>query len=88
MIVVTNNQAKWESKAGDTIRQFFNQEFEVLPQSEPLFEMTHLPMAAFTDNVMFQSDHNIFIIDIDNNLKKASWMFGKMSGQVLKQLSN
>jgi hypothetical protein len=71
MIVVTNNQAKWESKAGDTIRQFFNQEFKVLPQPEPLFEMTHIPMATFADNAMFQSHHNIFIIDIDNNLKKA-----------------
>jgi hypothetical protein len=71
MIVVTNNLAKWESKAGDTIRQFFNQEFKVLPQPEPLFEMTHIPMATFTDNAMFQSHHNILIIDIDNNLKKA-----------------
>ena len=61
MIVVTNNQAKWESRVGDSIRQFFNQEFEVLPQSEPLFEMTHIPMATFTDNAMFQSHHNILI---------------------------
>jgi hypothetical protein len=70
MLVVTSNQAKWESNACDTIRKFFNQDFEVLPQPEPLFEMAHIPMASFTSTPMYQSHHNIMIIDIDTTLKK------------------
>ncbi len=71
MIVVTNNEAKWESAALDTIRQFFNTEFDVLPQPEPLFEMANIPMASFSNTPMYQSHHNVFIVDIDNTLKKA-----------------
>jgi hypothetical protein len=70
MIVVTSNQAKWESKAADTLRAFFNQDFEILPQPEPLFEITHLPMASFNETAMYQSHHNVLIIDIDSSLKK------------------
>jgi hypothetical protein len=71
MIVVTNNQAKWEGRVGDTISKFFNKEFDVLPQPEPLFEISHIPAASFTDNAMFQAHHNVFILDIDNSLRKS-----------------
>jgi hypothetical protein len=71
MIVVTSNQAKWESPAGDTVRSFFNRDFEVLPQPEPLFELAHIPLATFDETPMFQSHHNILIIDIDQELKNA-----------------
>ena len=47
MIVVTNNNTKWEGQVGEAIRTFFNQEYEVLPQPEPLFEMAHVAIAEF-----------------------------------------
>ena len=59
VMIVFNNDAKWESRAGDTIRQFFDQDFEVLPQPEPLFELTHIPMSTFNETPMFQTHHNI-----------------------------
>ncbi len=71
MIVVTSNQAKWEGSVGDTVRNFFNHDFEVLPQPEPLFELTHIPLATFDETPMFQSLHNILIIDIDSTLTKS-----------------
>ena len=58
-------------QVGDTIRAFFNQHFEVLPQPEPLFEMTHIPMATFKKMPCSSRIIISFIIDIDNNLKKA-----------------
>jgi len=72
MIVVTNNDTKWEGRIGETIRAFFNQDYEVLPQPEPLFEMAHISIAKFNSTKMFQAHHNIFIVDIDPNAKKST----------------
>jgi hypothetical protein len=72
MIVVTNNDTKWEGKVGQTIRNFFNQDYEVLPQPEPLFEMAHIPIGKFNNAKMFQAHHNILIVDIDPNAAKAT----------------
>ncbi len=72
MIVVTNNDTKWEGQVGETIRAFFNQDYEVLPQPEPLFEMAHISIAQFNSTKMFQAHHNIFIIDIDPNAKEST----------------
>ena len=72
MIVVTNNDTKWEGQVGETIRAFFNQDYEVLPQPEPLFEMAHISIAQFNSTKMLQAHHNIFIIDIDPNAKEST----------------
>ena len=72
MIVVTTNEAKWDGPVGDTIRSFFNQQFDVLPQPEPLFEMSNIQAATFEETAMYQTHHNVLIVDIDKNLKKAS----------------
>lgn len=72
MIVVTNNDAIWEGLVGDSIRAFFNQDYEVLPQPEPLFEMTHISIGKFNNTKMFQSLHNIFIVDIDPKAEEST----------------
>jgi len=72
IIVVTNYDTKWEGKVGEAIRNFFNQDYEVLPQSEPLFEIAHAPMENFNHTKMFQSHHNILIVDIDKNSNEPS----------------
>jgi len=72
MIVVTNNETKWEGRVGDSIRSFFNQDYEVLAQSEPLFEMASIPIANFNNTKMFQAHHNILIVDIDKNATEPS----------------
>jgi hypothetical protein len=72
MLVVTDNDSKWQGTVGDTIRAFFNQDYEVLPQSEPLFEMGHIPAARFNESKMLRSHHNIFIVDIDGELTRST----------------
>ena len=72
MIVVTNNDTKWEGQVGESIRAFFNQDYEVLPQPEPLFEMAHIAIAKFNNAKMFQAHHNIFIVDIDPKTKEST----------------
>lgn len=65
MLVATNSETRWEGRVGDSIRAFFGRDYEVLPQSEPLFEMAHLPINKLIDNKMFRAHHNILIVEID-----------------------
>ncbi len=65
MLVVTNSETRWEGVVGEAIRAYFNQDYEVLPQIEPLFEMAHIPLPSFTGDKMFQAHHNILIVKID-----------------------
>lgn len=68
MIVATNNEVIWEGKVGETVREFFNQDYEVLPQIEPLFELANIQISKLNETKMFQAHHNILIIDIDENI--------------------
>ncbi|MCB2221435.1 MAG: DUF4837 family protein [Bacteroidetes bacterium] len=72
MIVSTNSEVRWEGIVGETIRQYFNQDYEVLPQLEPLFEMAHIPLPKLESNKMFRAHHNIFIVNIDDRVSKAT----------------
>lgn len=70
MLVATNSEMRWNGVVGDSIRAFFNQDYEVLPQVEPLFEMAHLPISKLTESKMFKAHHNILIVEIDKNAKE------------------
>ncbi len=72
MIVSTNSEARWEGPVGEAIRKYFNQDYEVLPQAEPLFEMAHVPIPKLENNKMFRAHHNIFIVNIDDRVTKAT----------------
>jgi len=70
MLVATNSETRWEGAVGNSIRDFFNQDYEFLPQVEPLFEMAHLPISNLLGNKMFKVHHNILIVEIDENAKE------------------
>lgn len=72
MIVATNSEARWEGLIGDTIRDYFNRDYEVLPQIEPIFELAHIPINKVESNKMFRAHHNIFIVNIDDRVSKAT----------------
>jgi hypothetical protein len=71
LIVVTNNKTQWEENIGDSIRAFYQQDFKILPQPEPIFNLANVPMAAFMDSKMFRTHHNVLIIDIKKGAKKT-----------------
>lgn len=73
MIISLNNKTKWEGKIGDSIKSFFNREYEVLPQVEPLFEMAFIPIDRLTNNKMFRAHHNILIVDIDKKISETTF---------------
>ncbi len=69
IIVVTDSKAVWKSEIGESIRQFFSQEYAILPQPEPLFNLINIRLEDFNKSQLFQFHHNIFIVQID---KKSS----------------
>jgi hypothetical protein len=69
MIVVTNNEAQWNSEIGKTIKDWFAQEHVGLPQPEPAFSVVNIPKANFKN--MFKKHRNIFIVNIDKKAKKT-----------------
>jgi hypothetical protein len=70
ILIVTNSKADWESGViGRTIRDFFEQPLNGLPQPEPMFWLFNVAEKDF--NKTFRAQHNILIIDIDRNFDKS-----------------
>ena len=61
MLVVVERQ-QWNGLIGESIRDFFGQDMEGLPQAEPLFNFYTIPESDFSS--MFQSHRNIFMVSI------------------------
>jgi hypothetical protein len=70
IVIVTKDKDEWNDKAGMAIRDYFNQDYGVLPQSEPIFEVANVLLESFNNTSMFQAHHSIFIVEIDKNKLK------------------
>ena len=69
ILFVTNSNDNWKSEIGDTLKAFFGQELKGLPQPESAFELIHVQSPDFSQ--LYQSHHNIFILDINNSFDKS-----------------
>jgi hypothetical protein len=67
-VLVVMDKQKWNGPAGDTIRAVFNQDYLVLPQSEPVFDYSHIPSEAFSS--LLRRTRNILFVDISVNTNK------------------
>ena len=68
ILFVTNSNDDWKGQIGDTLKAFFGQELAGLPQPESAFELIHVQAPDFAQ--LYQSHHNIFILDINNSFQK------------------
>ncbi len=69
-ILVVVNKNYWDSPLGDSIKQWFENDFTSLPQSEPIFNLIQVPRSAF--NNIFQTHRNILDINIGSEFKEAA----------------
>lgn len=69
ILVVTNNEAMWKGRVGQTIQQFFGAEVPGLPQIEEKFDLAHIPEANLSK--MMKQHHNLFIVDINPDFDEA-----------------
>ena len=72
ILVVTENKAVWDGDVGQCIRNFFGQDYEILPQPEPLFDLVNIQIVDLNKSQLFQLHHNILIAQIDNKSSKPN----------------
>lgn len=68
LVVIDNDE--WDSKIGSVIRDFFGQEQEMLNQPEPKYTLPNITPATLSESKMFRSHRNLFIVDINKDIKK------------------
>ncbi len=70
LLVVTNSDDDIHGMIGDTIRAFFNQEYPVLAQYEPLMELSFISKHTFQNSDVLKTHHNILMLDISPEYTK------------------
>lgn len=74
ILIIMENQ-KWKYGPGETVREVFNQPYEILPQGEPIFDYSHIPPKAYSD--LLNKSRNILIAKISVNVKKPEILISK-----------
>lgn len=67
-LLVVMTEHKWEQAPGKIIRETFNQDYLLLPQSEPLMDITQIPNRAYSQ--FLTKTRNILLTQISINVKK------------------
>ena len=74
ILIIMENQ-KWKYGPGETVREVFNQPYEILPQDEPIFDYSHVPPEVYSD--LLNKSRNILIAEISVNVKKPEILISK-----------
>lgn len=77
-IVVIMEESDWKRSLGDTVRHYFTQSYDLLPQFEPIFDVRFLKPDGFTS--LLTAARNVVIFDVINNdqsTRLAVELFGK-----------
>ncbi len=69
ILIVLQNEKQWDSQIGQTIRKYFAADQYGLPQNQPIFKLLHLKVSNF--GTLFQKHRNIFVVNINPELKKS-----------------
>ena len=65
-VILVIEPDQWSSEVGVEFRKKLSQEHPALPQSEPMFDLVHIPYNAFTN--IFKTHRNIIIAKVDKQL--------------------
>lgn len=75
-LVVVMDDELWQSDVGDTIRFYYGSAYPVLPQPEPIFDLTHFtPLQMKEEPLRQQLRHFLVVADIgDESSPTKRWM--------------
>lgn len=76
-LLIVIDDDKWDSSVGEQLSLFFGAEMVGLPQSEPIYDLIHLPKHAFSN--LFRTNRNILLISISEKNKENKIQFKKNS---------
>ena len=65
----------WSSNVGEEFRKKLSEPYPALPQSEPVFDLVHIPYSAFTS--IFKTHRNLIIAKIDRKIKEPKIVIQK-----------
>lgn len=68
-VLVIAEKNTWDGPVGDTIREFFGQDQDGLPQSEPIFDVLNLPEKYFDKNM--KGHRNVLQVVISSAIDSA-----------------
>lgn len=74
-IMVVIDRDYWEGALGDEVRAILTDEVPYLPQKEPLFNLSNVPMSGFTD--LFKVHRNILLLQVDPQIDSAGIFYHK-----------
>lgn len=66
-VVVVMGEANWEGDVGEALRDIYLQQYSILPQPEPSFDLIHIPPTAF--NNIFRQNRNIIMLNIESSIE-------------------
>lgn len=87
-VMVVIDKDFWEGALGDEVRAVLTDEVPYLPQREPLFNLSNVPLTGFSD--LFKVHRNILLTQVDPQLDSTGIFFHKdvwASPQSVVQLS-
>lgn len=65
-VVLVIEPELWSSDIGKEFRKSLSQAHPALPQSEPVFDLVHIPFSAFSN--IFKTHRNVILVKIDKEL--------------------
>ncbi len=74
-VMVVIDRDFWEGALGDEVRLLLTDEVPYLPQKEPLFNLSNVPLAGFTD--LFRVHRNILLLQVDPQVDSTGIYFHK-----------
>ena len=74
-VMVVIDRDFWEGALGDEVRLLLTDEVPYLPQKEPLFNLSNVPLAGFSD--LFRVHRNILLLQVDPQVDSTGIYFHK-----------
>jgi hypothetical protein len=68
-VLVVMGEELWEGPWGDTLKHYLQADYEVLPQSEPIFRLTQIPPAALGRTT--KRSRNLILVNLSKEYKKT-----------------
>jgi len=84
-VIIIMEKFDWQGALGDTVRHYFTQAYDVLPQFEPIFDIRYLEPNGFTS--LLTAARNVVIFDVLNN-DSSTKLNHSLFGEQLKSGKN
>lgn len=84
-VLVLMDKVHWEGEMGDTLRKYYTQDYEVIPQVEPIFNVYHREVNEFKDILV--KYRNILVVgDLKGTASTSRYIIEKLGEENKQQM--